>query len=168
MSLIESMPNGNVQTHLTQSKNVFAHFCGEGTLSYSFGMELKDRLQRLLDESGTNATKLAEATKLNQPTIHRILTGESKDPRHSTLEPIAKFFGISVAELRGDTPTGYYESQPITRGDRGDIRIAVGEGAAVHYTNREVLFKDLIRQLDHNEVTQLIHMLVDSLNKKSG
>ena len=43
---------------------------------------------------------LSEATLVPQPTIHRILSGESRDPRTDTLEPIAKFFGLTVSALR--------------------------------------------------------------------
>lgn len=36
-----------------------------------------------------------------QPTIHRILTGTSKDPKSHTIRRLAKFFGITEAQLRG-------------------------------------------------------------------
>ncbi|MBN3003373.1 helix-turn-helix transcriptional regulator [Chromobacterium alkanivorans] len=165
MSLIESMPHDNTQTHYNQSKNAEPHFNCIYALSYSLEMELKERLQKLLDESGSNATKLAEITKVPQPTIHRILTGESKDPRFSTLAPIAEHFGLTVAELRGDIPKGYYESQPIT-GDSNQVKIA--EEPAIYYASREALIKDVVSQLNRQEVIQLVHLLVDSLNEKSG
>lgn len=43
---------------------------------------------------------LASETGVPQPTIFRILTGESDDPRTKTLQPLAKYFGVSVADLR--------------------------------------------------------------------
>lgn len=36
---------------------------------------------------------------VTQPTIHRILTGESKDPRRSNLEKIVSVFGKDVEAL---------------------------------------------------------------------
>lgn len=48
----------------------------------------------------TNPTQLSEATGVPQPTIHRILAGESKDPRTETLKPLADFFGVTTAYLR--------------------------------------------------------------------
>lgn len=172
MSLIESMQHANTNSSNHQherqyepNKNVLVTpYAG----TYSEGMTVHERLAQLMKDHNISQNQLAAKTKVPQPTIQRILSGESRDPRHSTLEKIARFFKVNVSELRGDPPAGYHESQPITRSDRGDIRIAAGEGAVVHYTNREMLFKDLIRQLDHNEVTQLIHMLVDSLNERNG
>ncbi|MGP9765849.1 S24 family peptidase [Halomonas sp. AOP13-D3-9] len=39
-----------------------------------------------------------------QPTIHRILTGTSKDPKSFTIWRLAEFFGITEAQLRGYEP----------------------------------------------------------------
>lgn len=47
-----------------------------------------------------NPNILAAAAKVPQPTIHRILTGESLDPKTATLQPIASYFGVSVSDLR--------------------------------------------------------------------
>jgi transcriptional regulator with XRE-family HTH domain len=63
---------------------------------------------RLLEEhSGLNDTSLAEAinqkagTELTtQTAIWRMRGGESKQPRDSTIEPIAAFFGLTVAQLK--------------------------------------------------------------------
>lgn len=46
---------------------------------------------------GENA--LSRATGVQQPTIHRILTGESKDPRLSNLRRLAQYFGREVKDL---------------------------------------------------------------------
>lgn len=59
----------------------------------------------LMERRGTNATALAgELARLGapvpQPTIFRILTGESKDPRTASLQPLADYFGVSVSSLR--------------------------------------------------------------------
>lgn len=43
---------------------------------------------------------LASATGVPQPTIFRILTGESDDPRTKTLQPLAAHFGLTVSDLR--------------------------------------------------------------------
>jgi hypothetical protein len=58
----------------------------------------------------------------SQPTIHRITTGESRDPKSKTLAPLAEFFGVTVTDLRekdlqqeekGISGTGTKEEQPI-------------------------------------------------------
>lgn len=57
-------------------------------------------LRYLMDANKLTSTSLAEATQQNQPTIHRIVNGEVSDPRASTLEPLAKYFGTTVNLLR--------------------------------------------------------------------
>lgn len=59
----------------------------------------------LMERRGINANALAGelgrlGAPLPQPTIFRILTGESKDPRTASLQPLADFFGVTVAALR--------------------------------------------------------------------
>lgn len=54
----------------------------------------------LISKTKTNPNALAEKTGVPQPTIHRILSGESSDPRTGSLQPLADFFGVSVSDLR--------------------------------------------------------------------
>lgn len=68
-------------------------------------MSIQKNLQLLLDRAGLTPHSLAAEAKkrgleVNQPTVHRILDGQAKTPRDSTLEPIAAFFGVSVLDLR--------------------------------------------------------------------
>ncbi|GGY07155.1 XRE family transcriptional regulator [Paludibacterium paludis] len=76
-------------------------------------MELKDILQRLMTEAGDTQNGLADATRVPQPTIFRILRGESRDPRHATLKPIADRYGITVAQLRGEEPIEHWPTAPL-------------------------------------------------------
>lgn len=57
-------------------------------------------LDWLMGQRKTNPYELQRATGVPQPTIHRILTGESNDPRTKTLQPLADHFGVSIADLR--------------------------------------------------------------------
>lgn len=64
-------------------------------------MFIKTNIEYLMAERGLNPYSLANAAPgVNQPTLFRILSGESKDPRTSTLQPIADFFWVSVEDLR--------------------------------------------------------------------
>lgn len=74
-------------------------------LTHSSGMSTSPtligrNLEWLMADRKTNPYDLQRATGVPQPTIHRILTGESSDPRTKTLQPLADYFGVSVAELR--------------------------------------------------------------------
>jgi SOS-response transcriptional repressor LexA len=66
---------------------------------------IKDVLQELMNEAGIeNPNQLARETGMHQPTIFRILSGEIQDPKSKTIEPLAHYFGVTVAQLRGELP----------------------------------------------------------------
>lgn len=64
-------------------------------------MEPRELLQQLMDRDGLNSSSLA--VRLNnattQPQIHKFLSGVSKEPRRSTLAPIAAHFRIPLDAL---------------------------------------------------------------------
>lgn len=64
-------------------------------------MEPRLLLQWLLDRDGDNSNSLAGKLKnaTTQPQIHKYLSGKAKQPRHSTLDPIAKHYGIPIEAL---------------------------------------------------------------------
>lgn len=59
-----------------------------------------------LDSRGKpiSQNELARQTGISQPTILRILNGQSLDPDTATLAPIARYFGITTGQLRGEEP----------------------------------------------------------------
>lgn len=59
-----------------------------------------NNLSWLIESRRTNAHELQRATGVPQPTIHRIMTGETADPRTQTLQKLAEYFGVSVSDLR--------------------------------------------------------------------
>ena len=61
-------------------------------------------LLMLMNRAGLTDNELADRTGIPQPTISRIRNGDSRDPRDSTLRPLAQYFGLSVSQLRGDVP----------------------------------------------------------------
>jgi SOS-response transcriptional repressor LexA len=97
-----------------------AVFHDEHTAAYALGMSIGENLQALIDGvEGMNPTRLARETGVPQPTIYRILKGQSLDPDTATLTPLAHYFGKTVAQLRGEVPlflSGVVESdEPVTR-----------------------------------------------------
>lgn len=87
-SMAPHMPMGNTDPVLPRRIN--AHI----------GTNVKKNLVTLMRKHKVNSNSLALAVKIPQPTIHRILSSESQDPRTSTLEPIATYFGVTVSDLR--------------------------------------------------------------------
>lgn len=63
-------------------------------------MSLGERVKELMEEKGWSEGELARRAGLRQPTVHRIITGESKDPRHGNLEKLAFTLGSTTEWLR--------------------------------------------------------------------
>jgi hypothetical protein len=65
---------------------------------HSYDMEGKILLAALLKEADLNANSLAKILKNQklQTQMHRFITGETKNPRWSSLKPIADFFEIRL------------------------------------------------------------------------
>lgn len=61
-------------------------------------------LRALMDEMNLSESELARRTQVGQPVIHRILSGETDNPRVATLSQIANYFSISISQLIGDAP----------------------------------------------------------------
>jgi transcriptional regulator with XRE-family HTH domain len=62
--------------------------------------KLSHNLKQLMTATQLTTSKLANATGIQQPTLHRILSGTIAEPRSSTLVPIAQYFQLSVEDLR--------------------------------------------------------------------
>lgn len=76
------------------------------------GMSVISNLQFLMERGGLNPHSLAKRSGVPQPTIFRILEGESTSPRDKTLRPLAEFFGVSIQDLRYGDLAGQSDSEP--------------------------------------------------------
>lgn len=74
---------------------------------YDDAMSLKENLIALMEESGENPNSLAEKTGVNQPTIWRIINGEVKNPKRTTVEKLATFFRVPTDSMYGRSPPAY-------------------------------------------------------------
>jgi transcriptional regulator with XRE-family HTH domain len=66
--------------------------------------QLSTILKRLLFKKDMKPVDLARELNMPQPTIHRLVTGKSTRPYKSSLEPIAKYFDVTVDQLIGEDP----------------------------------------------------------------
>lgn len=60
---------------------------------------LADNLKRLIESKSLNITKTAQELNLPIMTVRRLLSGETPNPRLSTLNIVASYFEISISEL---------------------------------------------------------------------
>lgn len=61
-------------------------------------------LKHLMQAEQLTEAELARRTKIPQPTMHKLLRGTTEDPRVSTVQAIAHYFGISMDELYSPAP----------------------------------------------------------------
>ncbi len=61
-------------------------------------------LNQLMKEQDLTVSELARRTGVGQPVIHRVLSGETDNPKVTTLSPIADFFAVSIGQLLGNEP----------------------------------------------------------------
>lgn len=87
-------------------------------------MEFREWLQVQMDKREINATALATAINENQPTIYRILTGETKNPRLRIISKLENFFSEKfVGENKADA-----RSADITINQYNEIKASMGVG----------------------------------------
>lgn len=77
-------------------------------------------LRELMAEREVSEYALAKATGVPQPTINRILSGETQNPQRDTLQKLGRYFGRSSAQMAGEAnfwsikePGTIYQSVPI-------------------------------------------------------
>jgi len=59
----------------------------------------------LLKHDGSiNQNSAARAFGIHQPTLSRILSGQTLEPRAKAVEAICEYFGIEPSQLRGEQP----------------------------------------------------------------
>ena len=63
---------------------------------------IADNLSALLKQHHLNANQLAQQIGLPMMTLRRLLSGETEDPRISTLKLIASYFDVTVDQLIGE------------------------------------------------------------------
>ncbi|CAM4419232.1 MAG: putative HTH-type transcriptional regulator [Legionella sp.] len=71
------------------------------SLSAVKNFQLSEVIQKLIEIHEITVAELARRVNLPQPTIQRIATGVYKNPRISTLQPIADYFDLTINQLRG-------------------------------------------------------------------
>lgn len=80
--------------------------------------------ESLLKKDGSiNQYAAARAFGVNQPTLSRVLSGESHEPKGKFVEAICAYFSIEPAQLRGEKPlpgvlsSSSYAQPRITKGE---------------------------------------------------
>jgi SOS-response transcriptional repressor LexA len=68
-------------------------------LDYQISDSVAHNLRRLMSINKVSEAEVSRQTHIPQPTIHKIVSGKTTDPRASTLIALADYFKISIDEL---------------------------------------------------------------------
>jgi transcriptional regulator with XRE-family HTH domain len=65
---------------------------------------IKSDTSLLKKDGSINQAAAAKAFGIHQPTLFRILSGKSAEPKSNAVQGICGYFGIQPAQLRGEAP----------------------------------------------------------------
>lgn len=65
---------------------------------------LRLNLEHLLKVNGLSISELSRAVNVPQPTLYHIISGHTENPRNNVLAKLARFFDLSVSQLKGEDP----------------------------------------------------------------
>lgn len=65
---------------------------------------LATNLVRFSRSQNIHEAELSRQTNIPQPTLHKLLTGKTTDPRISTMQILANYFSVTIDALFSDTP----------------------------------------------------------------
>ena len=60
---------------------------------------VNEAIRKLIEDSGENPHSLAHKVQIPQPTLFRIISGETREPKRANLDKLAKFYGVSAEAL---------------------------------------------------------------------
>ncbi|NYT76625.1 helix-turn-helix transcriptional regulator [Alcaligenaceae bacterium] len=115
-------------------------------------MKPKDLLELLMKRAGDNPNSLATKSRVPQPTIFRFLKGTAREPRLSTMEPIARVYGVPVEaffseKVGSEVAQSFGADEPITLHSTENLRAERWPFSAP-YEMYENLSVEKKRQLD--------------------
>lgn len=151
-------------------------------------------INALITKSNINQITLAKIARIPYTTLNDIMTGDTQDPRLSTLVEIAKVFNVSLSKLIGEIPLSFSEKIiPILKLDDIDVKIAavsfnitpdtqytfssyntlnrvfalqVGSNISSRYKDNTIIILEEIEEFDNNDLVLLsINNSIPSLKK---
>ncbi|MGB5856525.1 MAG: helix-turn-helix domain-containing protein [Oceanisphaera sp.] len=89
--------------------------CSKVWLEFGENTALGERIRALMVERDWSEGELSRRSGINQPTIHRIITGASREPRASNLDKIAEALDVAPEHLR-DQGGWYHKDRATAKG----------------------------------------------------
>ncbi|UVW34427.1 helix-turn-helix domain-containing protein [SAR92 clade bacterium H455] len=99
---------------------------------------MSTELARLMEQEGISQSALSRATGVPQPTINRILSQVTQDPRRDSMISIANYFGVAVESLYGSSAT-----QKSTKKDPKAVEDVFNRILGLSKADRKALFSQV-------------------------
>jgi hypothetical protein len=122
----------------------------------------------LIDGKPISENRLADETKVPQPTIHRILVGESKDPKTSTVRKLADYWELTVAQLRGEEPLPLSFNSLTTSEDTLSPLASGTPGSAPELTPKQAILLNHFEALTEEQQGKLLRELEETKQRNEA
>lgn len=78
-----------------------------------------DNLKKMKANSGFTTKEIADKSGIPEPTLEKLFSGATKDPKLATMQQLVKFFGFTLDDLIGNTST---RGELLTKAERSHIK----------------------------------------------
>ena len=107
----------------------------EARHNYGMNEYMSKELARLMRQAGVSQSGLSRATGVPQPTINRILSQTTQNPRRESMVRLANYFGVPAETLYGKPETGNKSQK-----NNGAIEDVFNRILSLSKTERSTLF----------------------------
>ena len=102
-------------------------------------LDISKQLAKLMRRENLSQSALSRATNVPQPTINRILSGVTREPRRDSVVWLAAFFNV--------TPESLYDA-PSKKSSKTLIEDLFSRIACLNETDRNALFDKVSKEID--------------------
>lgn len=110
----------------------------EHTMNSMKDLDISKQLAKLMRNQNLSQSALSRATNVPQPTINRILSGVTREPRRDSVVRLAAFFKV--------TPESLYDA-PGKKSSKNLIEDLFGRIATLNEADRNALFDKVSKEL---------------------
>ena len=103
---------------------------------------MSKELARLMKLEGISQSGLSRATGVPQPTINRILSQVTQDPRRDSMISIANYFGVALESLYSSSP-----AQKTSKKDPKAVEDVFNRILGLSKAERKTLFSQVAERL---------------------
>ena len=106
---------------------------------------MSTEIARLMKLDGISQSGLSRATGVPQPTINRILSQVTQDPRRDSMISIANYFGVALESLYGSST-----AQKTSKKDPKAVEDIFNRILGLSKAERKILFSQVAERLNED------------------